>query len=141
MIVKALIYPSASVCAFGFVLGMAQPFWAVPRASAQAPPTNYPGSEPAAEVLLPLEDKAFGIESQGLGLDAVADDINGWVVADRDRSAGLGLEDLPLVGDLVSELVDEEGNVDFGMDLPVSIGLDNVMGETGLVLGADFAVD
>ena len=86
--------------------------------------------------LFPLETRSFVIESQALALDAVGDRINTQVSDERSAASettGLDINELPIIGDLV----DEDGNFDWGMDLPVSVEIGTVMGETGLVISTD----
>ncbi|MGC1310354.1 MAG: hypothetical protein WA885_24250 [Phormidesmis sp.] len=101
-----------------------------PTAQAQARPTAS---------LLPLQPRTFEIE-EGISFEAVSEGIN-TDMADsqflKTSQPGLALDSLPLIGDLL----DEEGNFDWGMNLPMTVNLGDVMGETGLVLGTDFSVE
>ncbi len=79
------------------------------------------------------------IEMDAIAHQKVADSINAEFTDDpsADESANLNLADIPIIGDLL----DAEGNFDWGMDLPISVNLGNVMGDYGLVFSADFAMD
>lgn len=79
------------------------------------------------------------IEMDAIAHQRVADSINAGFADDQttDESADLNLAEIPIIGDLL----DAEGNFDWGMDLPISVNLGDVMGDYGLVLSADFAMD
>lgn len=104
------------------------------------PNPSVPGSLEA--LLLPLEPGTMSIgevEIDAIARQSVADHINAGFADDQttDESADLDLADIPIIGDLV----DAEGNFDWGMDLPISVNLGDLMGDYGLVLSADFAMD
>lgn len=90
-------------------------------------------------MLLPLFPRYVEAPEPALSLDTIAADINGQLFHHRPLATapGLDIESLPIIG----ELIDEAGNFDWGMSLPISIDLGNVMGQTGLIFSADFATD
>ena len=93
-------------------------------------------SNQLVDFLLPLDARTIEIESQPEGLDTVAHRINvGFAIAHTPPTEPA--YSLPIIGDLI----DAEGNFDWGIDLPVSFNFGNVEGETGLVLSTDFALD
>lgn len=97
-----------------------------------------PQSHSDSDALFPLEMRSFAIESEALTLDMAGDRINTQFAKERaiaQETAGLDIEELPIIG----ELLDEEGNFDWGMDLPFSVEIGDVMGETGLVLSTDLS--
>ena len=97
-------------------------------------------SNQLVDFLLPLDARTIEIESQPEESATVAHRINvGFAIARTSPTepAGLALDSLPIIGDLI----DAEGNFDWGIDLPVSFNLGNVEGETGLVLSTDFVMD
>lgn len=90
--------------------------------------------------LLFLEARTIEVESRSNSLSEAADNINaGFAIAQSPQTqpAGFALDSLPLI----SGLLDEAGNFDLGMDLPVSFNVGSVMGETGLILSTDFTMD
>lgn len=100
-------------------------------------PTGAAFAQPQPKaVLFPLESRSFELEQDAIALDAVSDRINTHF-SDNDPSAeessGLDLNELPIIG----SFVDESGN--FDMDLPVSVSIDDLVGETVLVIGTDFS--
>ena len=96
-------------------------------------------SEGTSLVLLPLEPVTMTVTHDAGRLDAVAQDMNTQMVAARsqpEEPTGFSLEQLPIVGDLV----DEEGNFDWGMDLPVSVNVGDVLGSYGVTVDMDFSL-
>jgi hypothetical protein len=100
--------------------------------------------------LLPLEARfslrTLSTEAQPMSLDKAADTFNQNMVTDRAIAAnpmGQFLQSLPLI----SDFVDETGHLDLGTDfdmgtnLPISVDLGNVMGNTGLVFSTDFKLN
>jgi hypothetical protein len=100
--------------------------------------------------LLPLEARfsvrTLSAEEQPISLDQAADSFNQQMMTDRAIAAnpmGQFLKSLPLV----SDFVDETGSLDIGTDfdmganLPISVDLGNVMGNTGLVFSTDFKLN
>ncbi|MGB3291625.1 MAG: hypothetical protein WBB01_01390 [Phormidesmis sp.] len=95
--------------------------------------------ELSVEFLLPLEARTVEIESRIDSLEAIAHTINtDFAIAQSPTEpAGLALDSLPIIG----ELIDAEGNFDWGIDLPIAFNVGSVMGDAGLILSADFAID
>ena len=84
--------------------------------------------------LLPLTARKLEAPSRAVGLEQVSDILNAQIKSDRlTQAPGLSLDSIPLIGDLV----DETGNLDMGINLPFDMSIDNVMGETGLVLSTE----
>lgn len=103
---------------------------------------NPPVSGPLEALLLPLEPGKMAVgevEVDAIARQSVADRINAGFADDQTtgESADLDLAEIPIIGDLI----DAEGNFDWGMDLPISVNLGDVMGDYGLVLSADSAMD
>ncbi|MGI8934553.1 MAG: hypothetical protein ACR2FS_10815 [Phormidesmis sp.] len=112
------------------------------RVWAQTSAPDVPAPSQREALLLPLEPGTMAIgemEMDAITHQRVADSINAEFTDDpsADESANLNLADIPIIGDLL----DAEGNFDWGMDLPISVNLGNVMGDYGLVFSADFAMD
>jgi hypothetical protein len=116
-----------------------------PVAQAQTSSLNQPMAS-----LLPLEARfslrTLSTEAQPMSLDKAADTFNQNMVTDRAIAAnpmGQFLQSLPLI----SDFVDETGHLDLGTDfdmgtnLPISVDLGNVMGNTGLVFSTDFKLN
>ena len=93
--------------------------------------------------LWPLEARTFELQSNTPELDAVSNAINHQMADESSAEAeskSLNLEDLPIIGDFVDDFVDEEGNFDWGVDLPMDVSVGDVVGETGVILSTDFTV-
>lgn len=130
-----------------FMVGVC--FVAVSAISPVAQAQTSSSDRPMA-LLLPLEARfslrTLSTEAQPMSLDKAADTFNQQMVTDRAIAAnpmGQFLQSLPLI----SDLVDETGNLDLGTDfdmgtnLPISVDLGNVMGNTGLVFSTDFKLN
>ncbi len=93
--------------------------------------------------LLPLEPETVAVGEVEIDVAVhrrIADNINARFVDDQTsaaESADLTLSEIPIIG----EFLDEDGNFDWGMDLPLSVNLGDVMGDYGLIVGADFAMN
>ncbi len=88
--------------------------------------------------LLPLQPMGMTATFSTVQLDAAARDINTQMVArsQLQASVGFSLDQLPIVG----ELVDEKGNFDWGMELPISVNVGDVLGSYGVTVGTDFSL-
>jgi len=96
-----------------------------------------PEGEEASLALLPLTPMRVSAPHAARRLDVVADSMNTQIAdvrAQPDEPLGFSLEQLPIVG----ELVDEKGNFDWGVDLPVSINVGDVLGAYGVTVDMDF---
>ncbi|MEM6449006.1 MAG: hypothetical protein AAF703_01695 [Cyanobacteria bacterium P01_D01_bin.105] len=89
--------------------------------------------------LLPLTARKVEVSGGAVILDQISDEFNAQMESQwqADTTEGFPLESLPVIG----ELLDESGNLDMGINLPVDMRIGDVMGETGLVLSADFTVN
>lgn len=97
---------------------------------------TLPGGE-ASLALLPLKPMSMTVTYDAVQLDEIADGINIQMSDARsqpEEPTGFSLDQLPIVGDLV----DEKGNFDWGMDLPVSINVGSVLGSYGVTVDMDF---
>ncbi|MGB7085971.1 MAG: hypothetical protein WBD47_10485 [Phormidesmis sp.] len=128
---RCLIVGASTLC-------VAQVFDATAQAQVASPPADMPANQ-STSALFPLESRTFEIE-ETVNFDTVSESINNRTGRDSsaERKADeLDMRSVPIIG----ELLDDEGNFDWGVDLPVSFNVGNVMGQTGLVLGADFPVN
>lgn len=92
--------------------------------------------------LLPLEEIQVEATTQTLQLAAIAQSINTQNAYERSlltEPEGLTLADIPLIGELVDNMVDEKGNFDGGFNLPVSVGVGDVMGAYGVTVSMDWS--
>ena len=89
--------------------------------------------------LLPLTSRHMAVTRERVGLIQVSNTLNERIEQSRHagREGGIQLDSIPIVGDLL----DDAGNLDIGINLPFDVSIDDVMGETGLVLSTDFTVD
>ena len=90
-------------------------------------------------ILLPLEPMSMAVTADAPQLDVIADSMNTQMADARsqpEEPTGFSLEQLPIVGDLV----DEKGNFDWGMDLPVSVNVGDVLGSYGVTVDMDFSL-
>ena len=90
-------------------------------------------------ILLPLEPMSMAVTADAPQLDVIADSMNTQMADARsqpEEPTGFSLEQLPIVGDLV----DEKGNFDWGMDLPVSVNVGDVLGAYGVTVDMDFSL-
>ncbi len=91
--------------------------------------------------LMPSVALSLNTAVQRVRLAQVANGLNQQMAMERAIAAepvGLQFSDLPMVKDLVKDLVDDSGNLDIAKGLPFSVGLGDVMGQTGIVLSTDF---
>ena len=131
--VRSLIAGASTLCLMQML--SAETVWA------QSAPT-LPTPSPLEASLLPLEPGTIAvgeIDIDAIAHQRVADSINAGFTDDQttDKSADLNLAEIPIIGDLL----DAEGNFDWGMNLPISVSLGDVMGDYGLVVSTDFAMD
>ncbi len=87
---------------------------------------------------LPLNTTSITDGHDDAQLEAIALNINTQIASERAQlevPEGMSLDQVPVVGDLL----DEEGNFDWGVELPVSFGVADVMGSYGVVLSTDFS--
>lgn len=132
--VCSLIAGASTFCAIQ-LLG-AGPVWA------QTPVSTVLEPDLSVTSLLPLEAGTVAVGEVGVDAIAhqrIADSINAQFAGDQTSAAestDLTLSEIPIIG----EFLDEEGNFDWGMDLPISVNLGDVMGDYGLIVGADFAM-
>lgn len=100
-------------------------------------------AEPA-NLLLPLQARTVESAAQIILLDQVADTMNTQIAADQailNAPTGLSLESIPIVKELIDETGKFDTSVNVGSDLPISVGLGDLMGNGVLMLGTDFAVE
>ena len=133
--VRRLLLGASIVCAVPMILSAG-------AMQAQSLPDEAitDGMPPIAEdslVLLPLQSVSVSETYGAVPLDTIADDMNAQMADARSQPqepTGFSLDQLPIV----SDLVDEEGNFDWGMDLPVSINVSDVLGAYGVTVDMDF---
>ncbi len=109
-------------------------------AQVSVPQVKTLGPDQSMNALLFLEARTVEVENPSNELDDVAQSMNaGFAIAQSPQTqpADFALSSLPIIG----ELLNAEGNIDFGMELPVSFNVGSVMGETGLILSTDFTMD
>lgn len=88
--------------------------------------------------LLPLNTASVVDEPYDVQLEAIALNINEQIAnahTQQDAPKGMSLDKVPVIGDLL----DEEGNFDWGIELPFSVGVTDVMGSYGVVVSTDFS--
>ncbi|MGB3573351.1 MAG: hypothetical protein WBG63_15075 [Phormidesmis sp.] len=88
--------------------------------------------------LLPLNTASVVDGHYDVQLEAIALNINEQIAnahAQQDAPKGMSLDQVPVIGDLL----DEEGNFDWGIELPFSVGVTDVMGSYGVVVSTDFS--
>lgn len=88
--------------------------------------------------LLPLTAAQFETTHHALPLDVVNTHLNKQIAIARNQPTepeGLSFDQIPLI----NELLDDEGNLDMGIELPFSVSVTDVMGSYGVVLSADFS--
>ena len=93
--------------------------------------------------LLPLRSMQIESSAQTVQLEAIAQNMNTRMTDARSHSSqpeGLTLADIPLIGDVIDNVVDEDGNFESGMDLPVDFGVGDVMGSYGVTMSVDWAL-
>lgn len=113
--------------ALAAVLGVGQQSWASSIAN-------------SASSLLPLEDGKMSIHHTGTGLNEAAENINTAFITAQNlgaKSDELDLAGVPVVG----EMLDENGKLDWGMDIPFSFDFGNFIGDPMLIIGTDFPTD
>ncbi len=90
--------------------------------------------------LLPSESSQFDAQRSEVGLSAIAENINTDVAINRQlaeesaKAGTLDFADLPLIGGLL----ENEGKVSVGSNLPLSFSVGSMMGSYGVVMNADF---
>jgi len=86
------------------------------------------------------ESSQFETQRLGVGLNAIAQDINTDVEVNRQlaeeaaKAGTLSLEDIPFIGNLI----ENEGKIGVGGGIPMSFGVGSVMGSYGMIVNADF---
>lgn len=136
MLKKFVCRAVAGVSTFCLVYSVSAAAFA--QVSAPQVKTSVPGQPMNA--LMFLEARTIEVESPFNELDDVAQSMNaGFAIAQSPQTQpeGFTLDSLPLIGDLLNA----EGNIDLGMELPVSLNVGSVLGETGLILSTDFTMD
>lgn len=86
-----------------------------------------------------LEARTVENPSEGIVFTQVESQINNRTTKSlaQEDSIGLNLEDVPLIGDLL----DDEGNLDFGRNFPLSVDFYDIEGGMSFSLGREFSVD
>ncbi|MEM9088835.1 MAG: hypothetical protein AAGC93_08840 [Cyanobacteria bacterium P01_F01_bin.53] len=134
---RRLLIGASTLCPFSalFVAGSA-----FAQTAPAASPAHKQASHQTGDDLLPLDAASFEVESDAREMEDVSDRINTQFSDDQampDEPEGLNVKSLPIIG----ELVDEEGNFDWGVELPFSVDIGDVEGSTGVVLSTDFATN
>ncbi|MEL7329327.1 MAG: hypothetical protein AAGJ69_05735 [Cyanobacteria bacterium J06559_1] len=137
----------ASVRRFGLNVGLAVCVAGVGSALLSAGASwgqTMPEQEPTQSLaLLPLRPMQVEASFQAVQLEAIAQNMNAQMADARSHASqpeGLTLADIPLIGDVIDDVVDEEGNFESGMNLPVDFGVGNVMGSYGVTVSIDWAM-
>lgn len=86
-----------------------------------------------------LEARTVENPSEGIVFTQVESQINNRTTKSlaQEDSVGFDLEDVPLIGDLL----DDEGNLDFGRNFPLSVDFYDIEGGMSFSLGREFSVN
>ncbi|MEL6260053.1 MAG: hypothetical protein AAFS06_04585 [Cyanobacteria bacterium J06631_12] len=100
--------------------------------------TSAAQASPAA-LIGELEARTVENPSQGIAFTQVESIINTRMTKalDQEDSVGWDLNDVPLIGGLL----DDEGNIDFGRNFPLSVDFYDIEGGMSFSLGREFSVD
>ena len=93
-----------------------------------------------ADSIGPLDARTVERTDTGMSYEDAADSINRQVAQvqqAQSEPSGLDLRELPLIG----ELLDEDGNVGFVNDIPLSVDFNDMEGGTSVVLEEQFTVE
>ena len=137
-LIRRLIIGASTLCAFQVFVVAGSALAQTALTDGQA--TSQASSHQTRADLLPLETMSFEVESEAMEMEDVSDRINTQFSDEHtepDEPEGFNVKSLPIIG----ELVDEEGNFDWGVELPFSVDIGDVEGSTGVVLSTDFTTN
>lgn len=93
--------------------------------------------------LLPLRTRTIEATGENVGYEEVADTMNTQIAEEQARlnePVGLQLESIPIVNELINAAGELDTSFKMGGGVPLSVGVGDVMGNTGVVLSTDFKV-
>ncbi|MFK8183928.1 MAG: hypothetical protein AB8B99_11185 [Phormidesmis sp.] len=122
VVVSASMLSLLSVFGLPMLLGMA---------------TASPAKASPSESIGPLEARSLGEIGHTVNLDEMADSLNSQPEEAEPEPVGLDLRRLPIIG----RMIDDEGNLQFGRRVPVSVDFDDIEGGTSVMLEERFSIN